>query len=205
MEKIITFKNTAEAIDSLDNGGRFYNVLTKPHDEVVSLAEVGKVAGLFFEKQKAILFLELALSALEEDAKQEIISKFDKDLQATYNKHKPQWLLPSMVKSEGVTGVNTVITGIPHLIDSNSELNGFIFIPAGKALVMVPIFDEYDIYEIRDEQHSETFIIGNKRGKEKLPEKRLKVGGVLKEMKAKKEDKAALDRFLEINYFVDED
>lgn len=205
MEKITVFNNSADAISSLDNGGRFYNILTKPNDNVISLAEVGKVAGLFFEKQQAVLFLELAMSKLSESAKQEVSATFDENLQEAYIKYKPQWLLPSEVENKGIVSSNTIVTGVPSFREKHSGLVGFVMIPAGKAFVMVPIFDVYDIYEIRDEQSSETFIIAHKKEKEKLPEQKIKVAGVLKELKKKKDDENAIDKFLEVSYFIAED
>lgn len=205
MEKISTFNNSGEAIQSLDNGGRFYNVFTKANDQVVSLAEVGKVAGLFFEKQQAVLFLELAMSKLSESAKQEVAATFDEDLQEACVKYKAQWLLPSEVAAKGIVSSNTIVTGVPSFREKHSGLAGFVMIPAGKAFVMVPIFDVYDIYEIRDEVSSDTFIIAHKKEKEKLPEQKIKVGGVLKELKKKKDDENEIDKFLEVSYFIAED
>ena len=62
MKKIEPYKNINEATLSLDNGGRFYNVLTKSDDGIISSSELGKVAGLFIDKQKMVLFLDLATS-----------------------------------------------------------------------------------------------------------------------------------------------
>ena len=46
MKKIEPYKSIDEATLSLDNGGRFYNVLTKSDDGIISTSELGKVAGI---------------------------------------------------------------------------------------------------------------------------------------------------------------
>ena len=204
MEKIITFKNPADAVNRLDNGGRFYNIFTEPNDQVISLAEVGKVAGLFFEKQRAVLFLEMTISKLNESAKQEVMATFDEDLLQAYAKFRPQWLLPSEVAAKGTVSSSAIITGVPRFKEKNSGLSGFVFIPAGKVFIMVPIFEQYDVYEISDEESSETFIIAHKKGEEKLPTQKIRVGGVLKEMNADKDNDKVKNKFLEVSYFIDE-
>lgn len=209
MKQIEPYVNIAEAISSLDNGGRFYNVLTHAEDGIIALSEVGKVGGLFNEKQKAILFLELSISKLDASAKAALISKLDDSLHASYQKYKPQELLPSEANSKGVLSANAIITGYPKMVDSKSDFTGLILIPimVGKAMtfVPVPIIEKYDIYEIRDEASSETFLIAHAKDSDTLPEQKIKVAGVLKELKMKKDDGGSVKKFLEINYFLNLD
>ncbi len=209
MKQIEPYVNVSEAISALDNGGRFYNVLTHAEDGIISQSEVGKVGGLFNEKQKVILFLELSVSKLDASAKAGIISKLDDGLQKSYQKYKPQELLPSEANSKGVLSCNAIITGYPKMIDSKSDFTGLILIPimTGKAMtfIPVPIIEKYDIYEIRDEASSDTFLIAHAKDSEKLPEQKIKVAGVLKELKMKKDDESSAKKFLEINYFLNLD
>ena len=67
----------------------------------------------------------------------------------------------------------------------------------------MPIIDKYDVYEIRDEVSDDTFLIAHARGSIVLPEKKIKVAGVLKELKANKNEKKASKRFLEVLYYLD--
>lgn len=210
MQQIEPYAGINEAITSLDNGGRFYNILTNAEDGIISSAELGKVGGIFNEKQKMILFLELSISALDETAKAEVISKLDSSLQRSYQKYKAQELLPSEANDKGILSSNAIITGFPKMRESKSDFKGFILIPisTGKAMtfVPIPIIDKYDIYEIRDEISAETFLIAHARGEEKLPEQQIKVAGVLKELKLKKDDEENSTRkFLEVNYFLNVD
>lgn len=192
----------------MDNGGRFYNVLTKSSDGTISQAELGKVAGRFTDKQKMVLFFDLATSALAIEEKKELISQLDDALKAAYKKHKTVAMSVSEANTTTAIGSNIIVNGIPTLIDAKSDFTGLIMVPisTGNAttFVMLPIVDTYDVYEIRDEASSDTFLIAHARGKQKLPHKKVKVAGIIKELKAKKEEENGSKRFLEVLYFLEE-
>ena len=67
MKKLNPCQNLTTALKTLDNGGRFYNILTKAEDGIISQAELGKVGGLFSSKQQSILLLEMSISALSQN------------------------------------------------------------------------------------------------------------------------------------------
>ena len=203
MKKIEPYKNINEATLSLDNGGRFYNVLTKSDDGIISTSELGKVAGLFIDKQKMVLFLDLAISNFDVNAKEKIVNSLDVSLRSTYEKYKSHELLPSEAYDKGILSSNSIITGFPKKIDSKSDFHGVMVLPVGKSFVVMPIIDKYDVYEIRDEVSDDTFLIAHARGSIVLPEKKIKVAGVLKELKANKNEKKASKRFLEALYYLD--
>ena len=206
MKRIIPYKEVNEAVLSLDNGGRFYNLLTKSNDGLINQSELGKVGGLFNDKQKMILFLEMSMSSLNSEEKEIILSKLDEDLKQTYTKYKSQKLLPSEANTKGIVAANAILTGVPKLIDKKSDFNGFIMVPimAGKAMtfVMIPIIDNYNVYELRDEKTSETFLIAHSRNSEKLPSEKIIIAGLLKELQSGKNDNNKKIKFLEANYYI---
>jgi hypothetical protein len=205
MKQIIPYQNINEAMIQLDNGGRFYNLFTKAEDGEINTAELTKVAGLFNEQQQLVLFLELSMAKLSKEDQIEIISKLDDKLRKAFLKHKAQELMPSEADASGVLAGNAIITGVPKIKDSKSEFKGIILIPisTGKVttFIPVPIIDRYDIYEIRDDYSSETFLIAHYRGKELLPSEKLKVAGVLKSLEVKIDGVKGHQKFLEINYY----
>jgi hypothetical protein len=73
MEIVKPYTEINKAVISLDNGGRFYNLLTKAKDGIINQAELGKSGGIFNDKQKMILFLELSISKLRHNEKEIII------------------------------------------------------------------------------------------------------------------------------------
>lgn len=189
----------------MDNGGRFYNILTKAEDGIISQAELGKVGGLFSSKQQSILYLEMSISALSENEKASIMAQLDDGLQKQYQRNKAQHLLPSEAKDKGKISSNAIITGIPKLTDSKTDFMGFIMIPIMIGDVttfsMIPLIDEYDVYELRDESSSETFFIAHAKGSEQLPDQLITIGGVVKEMSS--EDDKPVGKFLEAVYFME--
>ena len=124
MKKIIPYLSAQEATQALDNGGRFYNVLTKADDGVISKSELGRVAGVFNDKQKMVLFLEMAISGLDVNAQSTIINALDADLQAIYYQHKPQVLSPSEAHAQGILSANAIVTGIPTFTGSREDFEG---------------------------------------------------------------------------------
>lgn len=205
MKQIVPYQNIEEALAQLDNGGRFYNLFSKAKDEEINAAELAKVAGLFSEKQQLILFLELSISRLSKQDQVTIISKLDDKLRKDFLKYKAQELMPSEAEERGILSSNAILTGVPRIKDSKSEFKGVILIPvsAGKVITVmpVPIIDQYDIYEIRDEHSAEVFLIAHYRGKGLLPEEKINVAGVLKDIEVEVNGTARHRKFLEINYY----
>ena len=206
MKEIIPYKTAENALESLDNGGRFYNLITKADDGNINSAELSKVAGVISGKQQMILFLEMSLSILETESRKDILRTLSLDLKSAIRKYPTQYLLPSEAQIKGILSQNAIITGIPTYIESKSDFNGFIMIPimTGKVttFMMVPIIDHYDVYELRDDTSSETFLIAHTKESDKLPQKRMTFGGILKELKKKKDEKAPSSNYLETHYYL---
>ncbi|MEO0331760.1 MAG: hypothetical protein AAF223_08755, partial [Bacteroidota bacterium] len=207
MKKIEPYKNVIEAVSTLDNGGRFYNILTKTDDGIISGSELGKVAGLFSDKQKMILFFELSVSKLDQADREEVVSKLDSKLQKAYQRYKPQKLSPSEANATGVASSNAIITGIPTLVESKTDLLGFIMVPIitdkATTFTMVPLMEKYDVYEMRDEPASDTFLIAHARSSQKLPQRKITVAGVLKELKSHRNEAGSTKIFLESIYHLE--
>ena len=208
MNFLTPFKSLDEATKTLDNGGRFYNFLTTAEDGIISPAEVGKVAGLFNDRQKIVLYLSMCLSGLNPSARHQVENALSEDLRVSYNKYFPQYMLPSEAKEKGQIASNAVISGVPQYIDSKKDFNGFVIMPvmAGSVMTMIliPIIDHYDVYHLKDEATSQTFVIAHARSKEKLPQKRISAGGVLKEIKKKKDETGPAEMYLEVVYITEE-
>lgn len=207
MKKVTPYTSSNEAVTALDNGGRFYNIFTKAGDGIITQAEIAKTGGLINNKQGAVLFLELATSQLDENAKQRVLAKMEDNMLASYKNYKPQKLLASQVKTEGILASGAIVTGIPKLTKSKTNFNGFIMIPIATGSIttftMVPLIEQYDVYELRDEASSETFIIAHAKREAKLPEEKIRVAGIIKELKTSKAKNAEAQLFLEVLYYAD--
>lgn len=208
MKKITPYKTSKNALASLDNGGRFYNLITQANDGNIETSELSKVAGLVSGKQKMILFLEMSLSKLDSESRKEILQALSTSIKLAIYKYPTQYLSPSKAKEKGQLAHNTIITGIPTFIDSKSDFIGFTMIPvmAGNVttFMMVPIIDQYDVYEVRNHESSDTFLIAQSKSSKKLPEHLTTFGGVLKELKEKEDEDSSGTVFLEAHYYSPE-
>jgi hypothetical protein len=207
MEKLSVFKQLSDTLQHFDNGGQFYDLTSHPEDGVITSGEIGKLAGVFSNQQKKVLYLALSIHSLDQLEKDKLISALDDDMKAAYQKYLPQELLPSEANSKGVLSANAILTGVPKMIDSKKELNGFVMVPisAGKAIsfMLIPIIEKYDVYELRDEESSTSFLIAHAKGEIKLPPRKIKVAGVLKELTVNKHKKEIPTLFLESLYYAD--
>lgn len=207
MTKLEPYENKVEAIQSLDNGGRFYNIQTKAKDGVINQTELGKVGGFFNDKQQMILFLEMSISKLDQLEKDSIIEKLDSDLKTTYKKYKSQELLPSEAIANGIISSNAIIRGIPKLIDYKHDFEWFILFPIIASnitsIIMIPLIEQYSVYELRDEKSSDSFLIAHLKDSKQLPNKKIIIGGVLKELKINENEKEAKGKFLEALYYIE--
>jgi hypothetical protein len=206
MQNVIPYKHCGGALKDLDNGGRFYNLFTKANDDEVSPVELAKAAGVFSDKQKMFLFYEMAVRDLGESDKRSLFDSLSEDLQAAYIEHRPQNLLPSEADSKGVSSKAAILTGYPRFVEDKTVFNGFIMIPmsTGKSMtfIMIPIMDQYDIYELTDDSSSEKTFLANVRGSERLPVELSSFGGILKETSLDKEGEKRDRLFLEALYYT---
>ena len=199
------YRTVRNALTSIDNGGRFYNLLTKANDGNISTSELGKVAGSFSDKQKMVLYLEMSLSQLDKAAKNRIYGALSGELKRAYKSHKPQCYSPAEAKDKGILASNAIITGVPKFVNKQSDFAGFIFVPIVSAgittMMMIPLIDHYDVYEIKDRANNQEFLIAHARCSKKLPQKEMRFGGVLKELQTSRYERAKKQPYLNTNYY----
>ncbi len=205
MKKITPAKNINDALEILDNGGRFYNFKAKANDGRIDQSELGKVAGIFSDHQEMILFLEMLTVNLPLEDKSKIISMLDKTLQEKYSRLKAQSFNISEVNENGMFSNSIITKGIPHLVESKSEFTGFIMVPivAGNvtSFSMIPLIEEYDVYELKDTASGEIILIAHTKLFDNLPNEEITVAGVLKELKPSKDKRSNSGKFLEVVYY----
>ncbi|GAB2704550.1 hypothetical protein GCM10027037_32590 [Mucilaginibacter koreensis] len=205
MQAITPFQNTKEALAALDNGGHFFNFFTKANDGIITTPELGKVAGVFADKQQMALYLAMSVTELNTVGQEQVIYSLSPDLKSAFEQHLPLFLSPAEAAEQAPVSASAVVTGIPRRVDTSTDFKGFIIIPimvgSVMTMMMVPILDKYDVYELHDERMDGRFLIAHARGQQKLPEQPLRVGGVIKELKTDKNEKAAPTKFLEALYY----
>lgn len=208
MQFIETFSDFETAVQTLDNGGRFYNFMTDANDGEISAAELAKAAGVFSDQQKMKIFLEMSMMHFAAAEKQRIYDMMPNKLQAKLAEQSLDQYNVHEAVEYGYTGQSVVVSGIPKWSLNKSDFMGFIMVPimAGSVttFTMIPIIDNYDVYELRDEESDQTFIVAHAKGKGKLPNKVIQCGGILKELKSDKNKEVADKLFLEIVYCIDQ-
>lgn len=206
MNKVRAYKLASYAIKAFDNGGRFYNFLTKAGDQQITAAELGKVAGVVSDRQTMALFLEMSIHDLPEDDQLAVRRCLTPELQEDLLSHPVQLLSPSQAAREGKIAETAILSGYPRFLEDRSEFSSFIMIPimAGKVMtfMMVPIYDYYDLYELRDEVSSKAVILATVRGTPRLPETLHRFGGVLKETSEDEEGKTPGRCLLEARFYT---
>ncbi|BDD12356.1 hypothetical protein FUAX_47880 (plasmid) [Fulvitalea axinellae] len=186
MKNPVPYKSLSEALDALDNGGRFFNFFTKAHDGVISSAEVEKAGGFLGDIAKAVLFMEMSLSRLSPSNQKTVLSRLDKGMRKSYVKYRPQRLSPEKISSEGKAETNIILTGVPRHTDSKTLLSGTIQVPIQIDGVMTflstPILEEYEVYEVGEGNSSEVCCVAIHKEFGPLPKQRILMGGQLKEL-----------------------
>ncbi len=206
MKEIIPYDGLEAALASLDNGGRFYNILTHAGDDEIEPGELARVAGVYGDRQQMFLFLEMALCGCSQGDRDVVTARLSDDLRAQWGEHAPQVLAPSDADERGVAGGSAIITGFPRFVEDKTVFSGFIFVPisTGKttAIMMIPIMDHFDVYELTDEVSSQTTFVANVRGTARLPVQRTRFGGILKETTRDKDGEEKDRLFLEGVYLT---
>lgn len=199
MKKITPYQTVEEALETLDNGGRFYNLFTKANDGNISTAELAKVAGVFNDSQQMTLFLEMSISKFSETEKQTILDTLSDNLLEKYQVNKSKLSDLTSVKSAKPSS-SFLISGTLQFVKAKEEFTGFIMVPMSSGgMIMIPIIEEYDVYELVEEEGKGLYLAHTK-GKETLNAKTVRLGGVVKEMKM---DESKESKFLEIQYYMD--
>ena len=203
MEQISLFKSASQAIDSLDNGAEYYNIFTKADDDLISQSEVSKVAGVRLPKQKAVLFLKLAMSGLTEREQQEIEGRFDDRLSENFTKYNPEFVESVQAVEALNPGTGVIITGTPRKIEGEGVVSGYISIPVIDVFTLIPISETYIVYEIKDESSGNRVLVAHDKDAGLLPETKMKIAGVVKQFQLAQEDDSEFEKFIEVDYFVE--
>lgn len=201
MEQITLFKSASQAIDNLDNGGQFYNIFTKADDDLISQSEVSKVAGASLQKQKAVLFLNLAMSKLSAREQQEIEGRFDDKLSDNFQKYSPQSINSNAELESLDAGTGVIISGTPRKIEGEGIISGFISIPVIDVFTLIPISETYIVYEIKDDVSGEAVLVAHDKDAGLLPESPIKIAGVIKQFQLTQEDESEFQKFIEVDFY----
>jgi hypothetical protein len=141
------YRTVAGAKAALDNGGRFYNLLSMADDDRISKAELNRAAGVFRGEQRAFLFLHMALVDLTESQRAEVVSLLDSPLAKRYERHGPRRLKASEMTGASNAGQLVVVEGYPRFYKRETQRT-VVPMMVGKVMMPVPVEVHYDGYQL---------------------------------------------------------
>lgn len=209
MKKIIPYFSFQEAIEAFDNGGTFFNLFSHAHDGVVSPAELGKVAGVANDKQAMILYLIMSISRLDNRSREKVLARLDAQLFEIYEHYRPVHMSLDQLIERGKPGISTTVVGTLKKISSTENLTGTIMVPlvagAETSFAMVPIEDSYEVYELSSDYTDKTVLVAHHKEKVGLPERKLRLGGMLTSLSPAESVSHHNTIFLEAQFYIEED
>ncbi len=209
MKQVVPFTSFQEAIQAFDNGGKFFNLFSYAKDGVVTPAELGKVAGVTLDRQEMILYMTMSISDLDQHSKERVLSHFDSELFQLYEKHCPVSMNIAQLVQKGEAGTSVILTGTPKKVNSTENFEGSIMVPVivdtVTSFAMVPIVTSYEVYQLTCEETGLTATLAHHKEKSPLPEKKLRMGGMLTSLSETEDLKPLNQVFLEVQYYIEEE
>lgn len=209
MKHIIPYTSFQEAIEAFDNGGKFFNLFSHAHDGVVSPAELGKVAGVANDKQAMILYLVMSISRLDNRSRERVLARLDSHLFDIYEKFRPVHMSLDQMLERGKAGVSATLVGTIKKISTSTDFGGSIMVPivvgAVTSFTMVPLENSYEVYELHSDHSDNVAMVAHHKEKESLPERKLRVGGMITSLSQGEATNQLNSVFLEAQFYMEED
>jgi hypothetical protein len=203
VRQLTPYRTLGGALRSLDNGGRFYNLLARAGDEVVEAAELARATGSVSSGTKAFLHFEMALMDLPWDEGGRVIASLSPDLLARYEAERACVMAPSAVEAEGRAGDSAIVTGYPVFVEDRSQFAGFIVLVT-PVIMVLPIFDQFDVYEVFDTPKciAPRTVVATARSSKRLDGAMTRFGGMLRELYFDDQMISGHGLYLEIAYYT---
>lgn len=203
MRKVTPYRRLRAAAAALDNGGRFFNVFTRAGDEVVTKAELAKVAGVGGGLTGAALFFEMITCELKDYDRQQLTQTLEPTLRRKLKAKHPTRLKPSQLARQGTAGEAYIIEGYARRFDSTSAVTSFIHMPITTGNVttfmMIPITEVFDVCRLTHEPDAARggCVLVMKKGSKIRERDRIRWGGIAKERQLSKEKCAKKELYLD--------
>jgi hypothetical protein len=147
---------------------------------------------------------------MDNHSREKILSRLDAELFELYEKYHPVHITILQMLEKGKPGISVTIVGTPKKIaepEKNvEELLVPVLVGAEASFALVPVKHAFVIYELHSDYTSETILIGHPKESADLPEKKLRLGGMLREMNTEISTASKKKKlFLEVQFFLEED
>ena len=153
MKKVYPYRTAAGALRALDNGGRFYHLFSRAGDDVITPAELRRVAGAFGDDRPAAAFFALALSALDRADQDRVRAALGPETRNLLRWYEPRAIEPARFATDAKAGKPYVVEGPVQRFDDETR-TGVIFVPLQVGSVMtvtpIPIQSRFTVYQVGD-------------------------------------------------------
>ena len=182
MREIKPYKTLQGAKASLDNGGRFFNLLTQAGDDRITNVELAKAAGVFLCESHAFVFLDMSLRDLPDSQRLQVLSLLERKLAGRFQVHGPRSLSPSAAHLDGQPGTLAVVEGYPQFAADQVQKR-MSFIMVGKVFVPIFVNDHYQTYDLNPgvAVRGTPLVMAVRHSAQRLEKALTRFGGVLRE------------------------
>jgi hypothetical protein len=208
MQIIEPYMSLDEAREALDNGGRFYNLLSDADDERITSGELAKAAGVFRTSVNAFLYLDMALAALASEERNEIINLLDESLRARYEAESPLQIDAARLDAEGEINGAVIVEGYLKFYTDQKSFKGTTIVPmmVGKVVVpvTVPVNKQFNLYTLSSAAGGAAFdtLTATPHDTELLHDGRVRLGGIIRQAQFSGEENPAHQNYLETLYYT---
>ena len=154
MQEAKPYTSLEEATEALDNGGRFFHFFSKAGDDVITPAELRKVAGAFGNDRTAAMFFQLATWNLSEADHRKLQALLDPETRLLIDEHRARVLGPEAFETDAEVGHPVIVEGAIRLLDDETK-TGMILVPViinnVTTIQMIPTSTTYTVYEVGGE------------------------------------------------------
>lgn len=208
MKEITPYKTLEGAMKALDNGGRFFNLFTKAGDGEITRSEISKAAGVLGDRNSVMLFFQLAISRLSNADQQSLMDHLEGKIKKQW-RESPAETIPVYRFHQSATPKQPVIVeGYPFFLEDREQFSSFIMMPISTGnsttMMMIPIFEHYDIYEVygNSEKTGRNALVAvtKRKSRKRLPSTLTTFAGIVKEMEFK--NKKRKKPFVEASFMV---
>ena len=190
MKKLIPYKTVRGALAALDNGGRFFNLFSRPSDGVISRGELSKATGQLLNIKQSSLFFAMMLDRLPEADRETVIARLAASLRRKVRRNYPKRIGPEALAAHKKEKGPLIVEGVPLYCRSQNQFTSFITIPVQADSVttqmMIPIYEEFSMYYLESETKVPVPIAVPKKVT-RLPERSMKFGGFVQPASSSKE------------------
>jgi hypothetical protein len=135
----------------------------------------------------------------------EVRGAFSDELSRKYEKYRAEVMKLCDLEENSELEQNVIVTAFPKAFRVKSDFKGYIQTPVVSekvtTTVMMPLIDQFQVYELFGEETGCEFIAAHPGKSEMLPGHRIRIGGVVKEMKLGKSDDSPSQKYLEAHYY----